>query len=346
MTNTSNPSSKRVLVTGGGGFLGRYLVDRLLKQGRKVSILGRRVHSDLEARGVPLIRADLGDRDEVMAACAGCSVVYHTAALAGIWGKRSDFERTNVEGTRNVLDGCRRHGVAKLIHTSTPSVVFSGGDLRGADESQPYGERFLCHYAETKARAEREVLEANGKGGLRTVALRPHLIWGVGDNHLIPRVVARARSGRLRMVGDGKNRVDIIHVENAADGHLLAESALDKPGKTDGKAYFLSDGEPVELWPWINGLLGRLGLPPVEKRISPAAAYRAGAVCEGLWKTLFLPGEPPMTRFLAVELAKDHFLDITAARRDLGYEPRKPMDEGLAELAAWLKKSDSSAARG
>lgn len=320
-----------VLVTGGGGFLGRYIVRRLLARGDSVTVLGRRVHEDLAREGVSTVQADISAREEVIAACRGRDVVYHVAALAGIWGSRDDFVRTNVEGTRHVLAGCREHGVGKLIYTSTPSVVFSGGPLRGVDESQPYGTRWLCHYAETKAMAEREVLAANGPD-LRTVALRPHLIWGPGDNHLIPRVVARARAGRLRIVGDGQNRVDIVHVDNAADAHLLADRALDEPGRADGKAYFLSQGEPVVLWEWINDLLRRLGVPPVRKRISLGAAYRVGAALETIYRLGRLGGEPPMTRFLAVELAKDHYFSIAAARRDLGYEPRKSTEEGVREL--------------
>jgi nucleoside-diphosphate-sugar epimerase len=327
----------KVLVTGGGGFLGRYIVKRLLARGDAVTILGRSDQPDLAQQGVKVVRGDISNRDLVVGSCQGQDVVYHVAALAGIWGRRETFFRTNVLGSRHVLEGCRRHGVGKLIYTSTPSVVFTGEPLRGVDESQPYGSNWLCHYAETKALAEAEVLAANGPG-LRTVALRPHLIWGVGDNHLIPRVVARARSGRLRIVGDGTNQVDIVHVENAAEAHLLAEKALDQAGRADGKAYFISQGKPVVLWDWINDLLRRLDQPPLKKRISLAAAYRLGAVLEGVFTLLRLSREPPMTRFLAVELAKDHYFNIAAARRDLGYVP-KDMEEGLAELAEGLRAS-------
>lgn len=326
----------KVLVTGGGGFLGRYIVRRLLARGDSVTILGRSAHPDLEKLGAAVVRTDISARDPVVAACRGQDAVFHTAALAGIWGPRELYYRTNVTGARNVIEGCRRHGVGKLIYTSTPSVVFSGQALRGVDETQPYGSRFLCHYAATKAEAEREVLAANGSS-LRTVALRPHLIWGVGDNHLIPRVIARARANRLRIVGEGRNKVDIVQVENAADAHLAAEAALNEPGRADGKAYFISQGEPVVLWEWINDLLRRLGIPPVEKRISLGAAYRTGAVLEGIYGALRLRREPPMTRFLAVELAKDHYFDITAARRDLRYAPVKGTEEGVAELVAALQ---------
>lgn len=322
------------LVTGGTGFLGRRLVGRLLDEGRRVAVLGRTPAPDLEAKGVRFIRAPLEDAPAVEAACAGIDTVFHTAAKVGVWGRSDDFFRANVLGTRALLAGCRRHGVRQLVFTSTPSVVYNGRDLAGADESLPLTTGCPSPYPTTKAIAEREVLAANS-AALRTIALRPHLIWGVGDPHLVPRVLARARAGRLRIVGSGKNRVDMVHVENAVDAHLRAERAL--AGPAAGRAYFITNGEPVVLWDWINGLLAGLGEPPVTKRISLGAAAAAGAVCEAAWRILPLRGEPPMTRFIAAELAKDHWFDLAAARRDLGYTPRITMAEGTAELLAWYR---------
>ncbi|HTB81816.1 MAG TPA: NAD-dependent epimerase/dehydratase family protein [Opitutaceae bacterium] len=333
-----------VLVTGGTGFLGRRLVERLLEQGRLVTVVARRPAPDLTSRGVRFISADLADAAAVRAACAGIETVFHTAAKVDVWGRYADFFRANVLGTRALLDGCRAHGVKNFIHTSTPSVVYNGRDLAGADESLPLTTDCPSPYPLTKAIAEREVLAANSEG-LRTVALRPHLIWGIGDPHLVPRVLARARAGRLRMVGEGKSRVDMVHVENAVDAHLLAEKALqtrqlrtDRPGNhAAGRAYFITNGEPVVLWDWINNLLRALGEPPVTKRISLRAASALGAACEFAWRVLPLRGEPPMTRFIAAELAKDHWFDLGAARRDLGYTPRVSMAQGTAELVADLK---------
>ena len=360
-----------VLVTGGTGFLGRHLVERLLTQGRQVTVLGRTPAPDLAARGVRFIRASLDDATAVSAACAGVETVFHTAAKVGVWGRYDDFFRTNVLGTRAILAGCREHGVRRLIYTSTPSVVYNGHDLAGVDESLPLTTTCPSPYPLTKALAEREVLAANSPE-LRTVALRPHLIWGVGDPHLVPRLLARARAGRLRIVGTGRNRVDLVHVENAVDAHVLAEAALtichllndkhnssekseienftdvchlidDNPssaneGPAAGKAYFITNDEPVVLWDWINELLVALREPRVTKRISLGAAQVVGALCEGLWRALPLAGEPPMTRFVAAELAKDHWFDIGAARRDLGYVPRVSMAQGTAELVESLKK--------
>lgn len=337
--------STSTLVTGGTGFLGRRLVERLLADGRRVTVLGRTPAPDLEKRGVVFIRTSLDDTAAVAAACAGIETVFHIAAKVGVWGRPEDFFRINVLGTRALLEGCKRHGVQRFIHTSTPSVVYHGGDLRGADESLPLTTDCPSPYPLSKAVAEREVLAANGDS-LRTVALRPHLIWGTGDPHLVPRVLARAKAGRLRIVGAGLNRVDMVHVENVVDAHLLAELALGKLQISNpksqmpaaaGRAYFITNDEPVVLWDWINGLLTALGEKPVTKRISLRAATTVGAVCETLWRTLPLKGEPPMTRFVAKELATDHWFDIAASKRDLGYTPRISMAQGTAELIAWYQ---------
>jgi nucleoside-diphosphate-sugar epimerase len=338
-----DPTSERrrpkgpALVTGGTGFLGRRIVERLLAQGRPVAVLARTPAPDLEARGVRFIRAPLEDAASVRAACAGAEVVFHVAAKVGVWGPRAAFEAANVGGTRAVIEGCRAHGVRRLVHTSTPSVVYNGRDLAGADESLPLTTHCPSPYPLTKAAAEAQVLAAHSPE-LRTVALRPHLIWGPGDPHLVPRVLERAARGRLRIVGSGRNRVDLVHVENAADAHLDAEAALciDSP-PAGGRAYFITNGEPVSLWDWINGLLEGLGRPRVTRRVSLGAARFAGAACEAAWRLLPLRGEPPMTRFVASELAKDHWFDISAARRDLGYAPRIGMQEGTEALIGRLR---------
>lgn len=352
------------LVTGGTGFLGRRIVERLLAAGRSVVVLGRTPSAELEARGVRFVRASLDDADAVRAACVGVETVFHVAARVGVWGRYDDFFRTNVLGTHAVLEGCRAHGVKHLIYTSTPSVVYNGRDLANANESLPLTTDCPSPYPVTKAIAEREVLAANSST-LRTVALRPHLIWGVGDPHLVPRVLARAKAGRLRIIGDGKNRVDMVHVENAVDAHLLAEQALRKScdgarssaasaphavgssnllgyfasgADVGGRAFFITNDEPVVLWDWINGLLDALGRPPITKKLSLRSALAAGSACEAIWRILPLGGEPPITRFVAAELAKDHWFDLTAARRDLGYMPRVSMVAGTAELVESLKK--------
>jgi 2-alkyl-3-oxoalkanoate reductase len=337
--------SGHALVTGGTGFLGRHIVEQLLAAGRPVTVLARNPSPELAARGVRFIRASLDDASAVRAACRGIGTVFHVAAKVGVWGRYDDFFRANVLGTRALLEGCREHGVTRFVHTSTPSVVYNGLDLANADESLPLTTSCPSPYPLTKAIAEREVLAANS-ATLRTVALRPHLIWGVGDPHLVPRILERARAGRLRIVGAGRNRVDMVHVQNAADAHLLAESALQNchplgdnfsAGPAAGRAYFITNGEPVVLWDWVNQLLTSLGEPPVTRHISLRTASAVGAVCETAWRVLPLRGEPPMTRFIAAELAKDHWFSLDAARRDLGYVPRITMAAGTTELIASLK---------
>jgi nucleoside-diphosphate-sugar epimerase len=329
-------SRPTVLVTGGGGFLGRAVVERCLARDYAVRVYGRSpLAADLAPR-VEFHRGDLADAATLTAAVRGCDFVFHVAAKAGVWGKWEHYVRSNITGTETVVQACRAHGVQALVYTSTPSVVFNGESFRGADESLPYGTDFLCAYAETKATAERRALEA-ASDTLKVCALRPHLIWGPGDHHLFPRVLASARAGKLRIVGDGANRVDVTHVDTAADAHLGALDAL-LAGRANGKAYFLSQGEPVNLWDFINRLLIGAGEKPVTKQIPLCRAYAIGAVMEALWTVLPLKGEPPMTRFVAVELAKDHWFDVSAARRDLGLKPAVDTWTELDRLAATLRK--------
>ncbi len=324
--------TRKALVTGASGFLGGKLISKLLEQGFTVRGLCRTRQPRLEQEGVEMIYADLGDAKAARNACNGVDVAFHTAAKVGIWGKHQEFLDTNISGTQAIINGCRDYQVKKLIYTSTPSVVFNGNSISGGNESLPYGERIPCHYPTTKVIAEKAVLSAHDlpPGHLKTVALRPHLIWGPGDANLIPRVVDRASRGRLRIVGNGTNLVDLTYIDNVVDAHLQAEIALDNDtNNPGGKAYFISNDEPVALWPWINELLKRIEIPPIEKRISLKGAYRMGSLMETVWRWLNLRGEPPMTRFVASELAKDHWFDITAAKRDLNYHPRVSMKEGL-----------------
>ena len=331
------------LVTGGGGFLGRAIVELLLVRGEQVRLLARGRYPELEAQGVESVQADVQDAAAVAAACRGIDTVFHVAAVAGIWGSWQHYYGINTLGTRNVLTGCRQHGVARLVYTSSPSVTFAGRDQRGVDESAPYPQRWLCHYPHSKAIAEQEVLAANGHGGLLTCSLRPHLIWGPRDAHLIPRLIERARRGQLRQIGDGKNLIDAVYVDNAAAAHLLAADALRPASPAAGKAYFITNGEPVNCWQWINGILALAGLPPVTKRISLPAAYAAGAALEAVWTVLRRTDEPRMTRFLAAQLATSHYFDISAARRDLGYHPRVKMAEGMRRLGEGLQAEERAA---
>jgi nucleoside-diphosphate-sugar epimerase len=328
----------KALVSGGGGFLGGAIVRKLVERGDSVRSLSRGDYPDLRALGVETLRGDVADHEACQNAMAGVDVVFHVAAKAGIWGPRADFVRANVDGTRNVIEACLAHQVHKLVYTSSPSVVFDGGDLEGVDESTPYPDRFDAYYPETKAEAERIVLAQN-EPNLSTVALRPHLIWGPGDNHLIPRIVARARAGRLRKVGNRPNLVDSIYVDNAAHAHLLAADRLAPGSPVAGKAYFISQGDPWPLWDLINGILLAAKLPPVTRTVPPSVAKVAAVVLETTHRALRLSGEPMMTRFLVQQLSTAHWFNIDAARRDLGYSPQISIEQGLQRLGQWFDRS-------
>jgi nucleoside-diphosphate-sugar epimerase len=329
----------KALVTGGGGFLGGAIVRRLVERGDSVRSLARGDYPDLRALSVETIRGDVADRDDVFRAVEGVDVVFHVAAKAGFWGPREEFVRANVVGTQNVVDACRSRGVGRLVFTSSPSVVHGGGDLEGVDESLPYPDHYDAPYPETKAEAERIVLGKN-EPNFSTVALRPHLIWGPGDNHLIPRIVARARAGRLRRIGRQTNLVDSTYIDNAATSHLLAADRLAPGSPLAGRAYFISQGDPWPLWMLIDGILRAAGLQPVSRTVSPTVARVAGAVLETAHRALRLPGEPMMTRFLVQQLSTSHWYNIEAARRDLGYKPTVSIDEGLRRLGRWFAESD------
>ena len=319
----------RALVTGGGGFLGQYLVEQLLSAGHDVRVFSRGAYPELVRIGATVVQGDLRDAQAVTGACDSIEAVFHTAAVPGIWGNWQTYYDINTIGTQNVIDACRRHRVARLIHTSSPSVVFDGSDHIDANESLPYPTNWLCHYPHSKALAEQFVLAANSDG-LKTVSLRPHLIWGKRDNHLIPRLLQKAQSGRLRMVGDGQNQVSMINVENAAAAHVQAEHELRGSANCQGKAYFINEAQPVNLWDWISEILDHANLAPITKQISATSAYRIGAVLETLWKVL--PGEPPMTRFVASQLAKSHVYSIQNAINDFGFQPIISVEDGMQKM--------------
>lgn len=324
------------LVTGGGGFLGGAIVRQLLARGDRVRSVSRGRYPALEALGVEQVQGDLAEADVAARAVAGCDVVFHVAARAGVAGRYADYHRANFVATRNLIDACRAVGVRRLVYTSSPSVVFDGRDLEGANESLPYPPHYKAAYPRTKAEAERLVLAANDEA-LATVALRPHLIWGPGDNHLVPRILARGRAGKLRQIGRGDTRIDSVYIDNAAEAHLLAADRLAPGSPVAGKVYFISNGEPLPTWELVNRILAAGGVPPVTRRVPASAAYAVGWLLETVYALLWPEAEPPLTRFVARELATSHWFDLSAARRDLGYQPRVSIDEGLRRLATWLR---------
>ena len=325
--------SATVLVTGHGGFLGRAICKELLANGYEVRGLARNRYLDLEQLGVKSLQASAVDEGACEEASRGVDAVIHTAALAGVWGPAKQFELANVVATDNLLRSSTRNGVRAFVFTSSPSVTFDGKPQRNIDESVPYPSDWLCHYPRTKAIAEKHVLEANQFGTFSTCALRPHLIWGKGDPHLVPRVIDRCRKGKLRCVGDGKNLIDTVHVDYAAIAHRLAlERMLEHDKNAAGRSYFITDGSPIGCWEWITNILESAGLKPPSKRITFLTAYRIGTILELVYRLAGSKKEPPMTRFVAAQLGVDHFFDISAARTILGYEPMQNRQEHLARL--------------
>jgi len=329
------PAGMKVLVTGGGGFLGQAVVRELRAHGHDPAVFNRSDYPELAGEGIECRRGDLADVAAVRAALRGRDAVIHVGAKAGPGLHRPEFIRANVDGTRNVIEACRSCGVGLLVYTSSPSVVHAGGDIEGGDESLPYPAHFPAPYPETKALAECMVLAANDQD-LRSVALRPHLIWGPGDKQLLPRLIARNRAGRLRLPAPEK-RIDTVYIDNAAEAHRLALEDLAGPGRSAGKAYFISNGEPRPVGEIIHSLLEAVGETPRISRISPRLAMTAASLVETLWRAFRLRADPPLSRFMVEQLATAHWFDLAAAARDFGYRPRVGIDEGLHRLTAAAK---------
>ncbi len=326
----------RVLVTGGGGFVGGAVARLLQRCGHQVRSLSRTPYPGLEADGVEVLVGDLRDLEAVRAACRGQEGVVHCAALVGIWGDYKSFFEVNVAGTHHIIRACQESGVPRLVFTSSPSVVFSGSDIEGWTESAPYPQDFDSHYSRTKAVAERLVLAAN-RPDLLTVALRPHLVWGPGEDRLVARMVARAHAGELRRIGSYNKLVDATFIDDAAEAHRLALESLQPGSAAAGRPYFISGGRPLPIWEIINAILEAAGLPPVDKSVSPIAARAAAWAYEIWYAATRRRGEPRLTRFLVQQLSTAHWFDISAARRDLGYEPRVAFADGIERMRKWYE---------
>jgi len=323
----------RVLVTGGGGFLGSAICRQLRARGDDVIAYQRSANAGLESLGIRVVRGDINDGELLQTATQGADAVIHTAAKAGLSVNFADFYRANVSGTQSVLQACHANGIRKLVFTSSPSVVHDDGDIEGGDESLPYPASYSSPYPQTKAQSERMVMAANGPH-LRTVALRPHLIWGPGDNHLLPNLLQRAKRGRLRLPGPDK-LIDSVYIDNAASAHLLALDKLgNDPQRVGGKVYFISNDEPVTQGYIIGGLLKAAGVTVAIRPVSPRLAIAAGTLLETGWKLLGIKSDPPLTRWSAVHLSTAHWFDISAAKRDLAYIPRISIAQGLEILAS------------
>ena len=321
----------RAFVTGGGGYLGSAIVRALLARGDRVVTMQRGEYPWLEQIGAEVVRGDLADVDAVTRACQGCEVVFHVAGKTGIWGKFNDYFHTNVLGTESVITACLENDIRSLVYTSSPSVVFDGNDEEGIDESTPYPDHYFNHYQYTKGIAERKIMAVNSNV-LSTVALRPHLIWGPDDPHLVGRILERAKAGTLRFV-NRDNKIDSTFIDNAVSAHLFAADTLRRhKSRCAGHTYFISNGEPMIASELINKILTALGQPTINKTVPAALAYAIGMVSEAYYHLKKIEQEPTMTRFVAKQLSCSHWYNINAAKVDLGYDPKISIEEGLQRL--------------
>ncbi len=330
----------KALVTGGGGFLGGAIVRLLLSKGADVRNISRGAYPELDSLGVKSVRGSVAEPAAAAAACEGRDAVFHVAARVGMWGPYEDFYRDNVTGTATLLKAAKAAGVKKFVFTSTPSVVYpaGGSEVEGWNESAPYPERSDSHYAATKALAEKAVLAANDDS-FSTVALRPHLVWGPGRDHMVSTIIARGRAGKLRRIGSFNKLIDTTYIDDAAAAHLLAAEKLAPGAACAGRAYFISQGDPRPNWDIVNMILAAAGAPPVTKSLPYPAARSAAAVLETAWRVSGARSEPPLTRFVLDQLTTAHWFDISAARRDLGYAPSVAIEEGMRRLADWLRSA-------
>ncbi len=347
------------LVTGAAGFLGGAIARALRERGDEVRGFSRGEHPELASAGITQHRGNLADREAVMSATRGVDIVFHAGAKVGAGGLPAAFYSANVTGTGNVIAACRECGVTTLVYTSTPSVLSGLGDLDGVDESVDYPTSYDADYGRTKAEAERLVLsstsgssssdssdsttsDSSASDDFRTVAIRPPLVWGPGDTSLLPRLVERGKSGALRRIAGPPKRQDITYIDDAVRAHLLAGDILlaggERARRVDGRPYFVSSGEPVEIWDFVNGLLEAAGIAPLRKSVSLRTALVVGWVFEKAHAISGKEGDPRMSRWIVRQLTSSRWFDISAARRDLGYEPQVSLEEGIRRLKAWLQK--------
>jgi len=321
----------RVLVTGGGGFLGSAICRQLKTRGDEVVAYQRSAAFELQKLGIQVVRGDITDAELLDASSKGVDAIIHTAAKAGLSVNYDAYFAPNVTGTDNVLSACHNNGIGKLVFTSSPSVTHADGDIEGGDESLPYPQTYNSPYPQTKALAEQRVMAANC-AELHTVSLRPHLIWGPGDSHLLPKLLERAQHGKLKLPGPDK-LIDTVYIDNAAKAHLLALDKLEThPEIVGGKTYFISNDEPMAQGEIISGLLNAAGVTVDIQAISPRLAITAGTLLETGWKLFGLKSDPPLTRWSAEHLSTAHWYDISAAKRDLEYTAEISIAEGLERL--------------
>jgi len=330
----------KALVTGATGFLGGALTNRLRKLGWQVTAQGRNsnVLKKFQDQGIDTVQANLEDKQALIAACEDQEFVFHCGALASDWGPPRDFLKSNVIGTQNVIAGCKKHLVKRLIHVSTPSIYFHTSPRINIKESDPLPATPVNEYARTKLLAEQEVDKAS-KEGMEVITIRPRAIFGPGDQTILPRVIDRLQRGVLRVIGDGKNVVDITYIENVVDSLLLCAEA---PKIALGKKYNITNGDPIYMWEMLEKLCMRLGLKYPTQKLSYPVVNAAAGFMETICKLIPGQPEPLLTRYSVAMISISSTLDISAAKDDLGYKPRISNEEGFEEFISWWLRSARS----
>jgi 2-alkyl-3-oxoalkanoate reductase len=337
------------LVSGVSGFVGKALTLRLLELGHSVIGISRQQVDSLVEKRLIHIQFDLNnDINELKEALnkvlsrhslGGIAAIFHTAAKVDVWGRYEEFYNTNYNGTLKLLDLAKELQIERFIYTSSPSVVAGGSDLLGVDESCPYPVSYNSFYPATKSLAEKLVLSSN-TDLLKTISLRPHLIFGPGDNHLIPTIIEKARSNRLKVIGDGENLTDVCFITDCVSAHLAAYQALGVNTQAAGKPFFISQGEPVRLWDWINQILEIFDLPPITKKISPFFAKGAASTAEWVSRFFYRGEKPPsLTKFLVSQMSTNHYFNISAAKRELGFHPQYSVKEAIKLTRDYYSRS-------
>ena len=327
--------NKLILITGGTGFLGLNIAQLLLDQGiENLLLLSTSIKKNIPFKQVACDIRDSQQLEKIFHEYPIESII-HTAAKAGVWGSLEEYMSINFQATENLLNLARKFKVPRFIYTSTPSVVFGKDSIIQGDESLNYPDAYLTHYAASKAKAEKLVLKTHSKN-LQTTALRPHLIWGNRDRHLVPRIIERYKKGKLKQVGRGENLVDIIHVKNAAYAHYLVLKKMREDKGFGGKAYFIGQSEPVNLWSFVKKILA-LRFDNISLKVIPqGACYTIGTILEFIYKLFKIKSEPLMTRFVALQLSKDHYFSHESAKRDFGYKEIISTEDGLKNLREFV----------
>ena len=321
-------------MTGTGSLLLGGLASELLRRGDEVVCLQRRPAAFMGHQNAHEVLADICNTDAVALAAKGCDAIIHGAARVGVVGSQKEFYDTNVHGTENILRAAEQQSISRLVFVSTPSVAHTGASLVGAPAGQAEIGRSRSYYAESKAIAERTVLNARNSQ-LAVVAIRPHLVWGPGDTQLVGRIVERAKSGRLAVVGTGNALVDSTYIDNAISAHIAALDALHIGSACDGKAYVVSNGEPRTVNELMRSMCESAGVPFEPRHLSLTLGIRLGSLVERLWP-LMQSSEPPITRFIAEQLGTAHWFDQRVVHNDLKWAPSVTLDEGFKQLTQWF----------